>query len=108
MADPKHVILARRAKFVAAAVASAGLVTACSSHAEACLSLAQNDTGAVDGTADGSSTDTGSTDTGPTPCLTPVEDTGTRDASDGGDTGPTPCLDVAIDSGTADSDGGGG
>ncbi|MGZ3423259.1 MAG: hypothetical protein ACXWUG_10735 [Polyangiales bacterium] len=97
MTEAKSKILARRARFLAAAAASAGIV-ACSSADDG--TPTPSDSG---GTDTGISTDTGmSTDTGPMPCLTPVEDTGVLDsgtdsttdsASDtGADTGPMPCL----------------
>ncbi len=102
MTDPKKTILARRAKFVAAAIAGAGFTSACAS--QACLDMpapdATTDTAAdtLDGGADA--------DTGPTVCLSadaPPPDTATPD-SDASDTGPVPCLDVVPDTGT-DGDG---
>ncbi len=94
MTEPKHLILARRAKFVAAAVASAGMVSAC---------------GASEAQSPADATSETSADTSPSPCLRTVPpDTGLVDGgADVSDTNPTPCLDVAVDSGTADgSDGG--
>lgn len=100
-------ILARRAKFIAAAVASAGAI-ACSSESSSgptvCLEPtidAGRDVGdtmpmpCLDPVVDTGVSDT--TDTGPTPCLTPVEDTGAGDAEQ--DTGPAPCLKMALDGG---------
>jgi hypothetical protein len=78
MTDPKSKILARRAKFLAAAAAASGIVACSSEDAKAPQ---------------------------PQPCLTPVADTG-GDVSDTAvsdssteDTAPMPCLDVAADSG---------
>ena len=92
--ESKKKILARRARFVAAAVASISM-TGCGGDTEAEPQACLSDTG-VD------------VDTGPTPCLTPASDTGGGDttsdagidaAADGDadgdvdpDTGPTPCL----------------
>ncbi|MBK7394745.1 MAG: hypothetical protein IPJ34_00195 [Myxococcales bacterium] len=100
MTDSKKTILARRAKFVAAAIAGAGFTSACAS--QACL-----DVPAPDATTD-TATDTldGGADTGPTVCLSadaPPPDSGTPDV-DASDTSPVPCLDIAPDTG-ADSDG---
>lgn len=80
--DAKHKILARRAKFIAAAVTSAGLL-GCGSKAEACLSMVA-DTG-------------GDGDTSPQPCLEPAIDTGVSDVA------PEVCLSPAFDSGSADT-----
>lgn len=99
-------ILARRAKFLAAATVATG-VLACSSSAEACLSIAPTDTGS---------------DTSAEPCLFAPYDSGREDtfdandatesgtdasetsitdsASDTKDTGPTPCLVPPLDSGS--------
>lgn len=90
-------ILARRAKFIAAAIASAGAI-GCSDDttAQVCLEPmfdGGSDTGSADANAD----------TKPMPCLDPVVDTGVMDATDSGvsdtnntdadpDTGPMPCL----------------
>lgn len=76
-------ILARRAKFVAAALASAGTI-GCSSTASVCLEPA------ID--ASGTDTNKSDTTTRPEACLTPALDTG-----------PEPCLEPPLDSGTADS-----
>ncbi len=112
MTDPKQIILARRARFVTAALASVSLA-ACSSNS--------GTEATVDAKADG----TGVVDTGPVPCLdqpppdSSVADTAdardvgdtadardTKDASDGSnddsatdDTGPAPCLKIAPDTG---------
>lgn len=80
--DVKNKILARRAKFIAAAVTSAGLL-GCGSKAEVCLSMVA-DTG-------------GDGDTSPQPCLEPAIDTGV------GDVAPEVCLSPAIDSGAGDT-----
>lgn len=106
MTDSKKTILARRAKFVAAAIAGAGFTSACASS-QACLDVvapdATTDT-AID-TLDGGTPD-GGADTGPTVCLStdaPPPDSSTPDG-DASDTGPVPCLDVIPDTG-ADGDG---
>lgn len=109
--EPRRRILERRARFVTAAIASAGLA-AC----RPCLSMvppdgdAQADAGGADATAQAEAT---SPDTGtpppPMPCLSPmVPDTGTADTgtstADGGSQAhkpdaqgpaPMPCLKVA-------------
>jgi hypothetical protein len=82
--SPRDRILARRAKFVAAALASAGAI-GCSSTAAVCLEPA------IDAGSDGKP-DTSTTDTAPNPCLTPALDSSVEDA---GDTAPMPCLDPA-------------
>lgn len=110
--EPRRRILERRARFVTAAIASAGLA-AC----RPCLSMVPTDP-PPDGPsgADASADATGSngvsdagTDTGlpPVPCLSPmIADTGTTDPSpalDGGSQGkqpdagppPMPCLKIA-------------
>jgi hypothetical protein len=97
-------ILARRAKFIAAAIASIG-VAGCSSRD----APTSTDAGATDASVDtinASDTgpvpclepqqDTGQEDTGPMPCLDPLPDTGADDASD---TEPMPCLQPPIDGG---------
>lgn len=80
--DTRTKILARRAKFVAAAVASAGLV-GCGSQAAVCLSLVA-DSGSEDGSV---------SDTRPQPCLDPVVDSGAPDAT------PEVCLSPVLDTG---------
>lgn len=117
--SPRDRILARRAKFMAAAMTS---LMGCSDDAkmadpEPCLSVAYDagpddtarpqpcltdtgpsDTGAADTSTDSSVTDGDrDADTGPTPCLVPPLDTGVGDATD---TGPAPCLKMPFDSGT--------
>ncbi len=101
--DARAIILARRAKYVAMALAGAG-IAACSST-QVCLDIAlPEDSGAdaADASADG-------TDTAPQPCLSPAIDTGTRDdgvdtsdagdTSDAADTTPQPCLSPTFDGG---------
>jgi len=97
--ETKNKILARRAKFIAAAVTSAGLL-GCGSKAEVCLSMVA-DTGSDGDASDDTISDTrpqpcldpvvdtGVTDTGPSVCLSPMEDTGSDSSAD---TGPAPCL----------------
>lgn len=99
-------ILARRAKFLAAATVASG-VLACSSSAEACLSIAPSETGS---------------DTSAEPCLFAPYDSGREDTldahdalesgtdasetsvtdsrADAVDTGPMPCLIPPLDSGS--------
>ncbi|MBK7394746.1 MAG: hypothetical protein IPJ34_00200 [Myxococcales bacterium] len=108
MSDAKSRILARRAKFVSAALTT--VLAACGSS----TTEEAKDTG----TGSEVGTD-GGADTGPVPCLDmPPPDTGTLDtgsldssAADSGgardsasdadeDTGPTPCLKVPLDTGT--------
>ncbi len=97
--SPRDRILARRAKFVAAALAGAGAI-GCSSTASVCLEPAF-DGGTDTSKPDGSTTDTG-TDTGPTACLSPELDTGPLDSGTTDstlDTGPMPCLSPPEDTG---------
>ncbi len=102
--DTKKRILARRARFLAIAVASAGLVQGCGGEAdpedpppkdagletspEACLTP-PNDAG----------------DDSPQPCLTPAEDASAEVClaapQDAGDDGPQPCLTPPADAGDA-------
>lgn len=102
--SPRDRILARRARFVAAALGSLGAVGAVAC-AEPCLSVNVDDTGTVDsGRAD---TSEGTIDTGrPQPCLSDVgpprdtsTDTSVTDADTGADTGPMPCLIPPEDTG---------
>lgn len=101
--DAKKRILARRAKFVAAAVASMGAIGCSSSdptpqadaspgtisQPDACLSDSRFGEPEV---CLSPPLDTGAADTAPMPCLDPApEDTGTAD-TDPTDTGPAPCL----------------
>lgn len=94
--SPRDRILARRAKFVAAALAGVGVV-GCSS-AQVCLEPSISDAG-----TDTSKPQTSTTDTGtPNPCLSIAVDTGTGDADasvDTADTEPTPCLVPPLDGG---------
>lgn len=93
MADPKDDakseararILARRAKYVALALAGAGL-TACGSTSQVCLDIAAPPDAADDAGDAG--------DTQPQVCLEPP-----LDAGDDADTTPQPCLGVALDAG---------
>ncbi|MBI2393845.1 MAG: hypothetical protein HYV09_30010 [Deltaproteobacteria bacterium] len=106
--DVKSKILARRARFVAAAVASAGLL-GCGSKMEACLSLAP-DTGGdtisdtkpeacltVDATID-----TG-VDTGPGVCLSPEWDSGAPDGATDAEPEASVCLSMPLDTGVFDT-----
>jgi hypothetical protein len=98
--SPRDRILARRAKFLAAA-AAATVSAACSSSAEPCL-RPLNDTGVADANAD-------TADTRPQACLSPELDTSVADSTDASDTsvtdtgstdtGPMPCLIPAADTG---------
>ncbi len=93
MTDTKKRILARRAKFVAAALAATGV--------GACASVDEEPTTKVD---TGVAGDTSVKDTGAEPCLGVSADSGERfDTST--DTAPMPCLDPAPeDTGVADTD----
>ena len=97
--SPKETILKRRARFVAAALTSAGLAgcgdgpTNPGSHAA--------DSGVVDGAKDSVATDSGLEDT-PTVCLSAPFDSGSPDTGSP-DTEPTVCLSAPFDSGTADT-----
>ncbi len=106
--SPRDRILARRAKFIAAAfVGIAGCSSETSPQAEPqpCLSQQLEDTGIAD-TRDAADAQ----DTTPMPCLTAPLDTGVEDSSSdatsdstadtGVDTGPLPCLVPPLDSGT--------
>jgi len=73
-------ILARRAKFIAAAIAGAGAIGCSDDKAQVCLEPT------IDASAD-------TKDAAPMPCLDPAIDTGVED------TGPAPCLKVAPDAG---------
>jgi hypothetical protein len=85
--DVKQSILARRARFVAAALASAGIAAL----------AAQGCGGKSDADGSGVSQDAGSDgDAEPRACLAPPYDAGA-------DTGPQPCLDPPYDAGS-DSD----
>lgn len=90
--DIKKLIFARRAKFVAAAVAglNAAMCGGTTSQPEPCLSpRAPGDAGLVDqGT--------------PQPCLSARPD----DAGTDGDAAPQPCLTPQIDAGDGGDDGG--
>ncbi|MBL8718901.1 MAG: hypothetical protein JNL79_23160 [Myxococcales bacterium] len=109
--EPRRRILERRARFVTAAIASAGLA-AC----RPCLSIepldgdARFDAGGADATTQpdaAAQVDAGSPETGsppPVPCLSPVPaDTGTQAIPDAGSQGsaadagpaPMPCLKIA-------------
>jgi hypothetical protein len=70
-------ILARRARFVAAALASVAATTGVALGTEAC----------VGGAEDGEEVDGGTSDAAPQPCLTKAPD---DDAS------PQPCLDIEL------------
>ena len=102
--EAKKRILARRAKFIAAAIVASG-VNACSSVADSPgpaadtgvkdTSSAVTDTGTPepclgatppDSSVTDSTLDTGATDTAPMPCLDPAPDDADVDA------GPAPCL----------------
>jgi hypothetical protein len=120
--SPRDRILARRARFIAAAVAASGVVACGSSESstpepQVCLSPAYDagpdlgaeaavclspaldssvsDSSASDATRDALA-DTAS-DTAPTPCLDVVPDTGVDAELDTFDAEPAPCLKVAPD-----------
>jgi hypothetical protein len=91
VARARALILRRRGRFMAAAVASLGMLNTSCSKSSVCLSFAAPDAGA--------SPDSG----GPSVCLSPQEpDSGLPTACLGAgfeDGGPTVCLDIAIDAG---------
>ncbi len=93
--DPKKRILARRARFMTAAITTAGLT------ASSVIGLAQEGCGgdveqtAPSGASDTGPNDGGTSDTGPSACLRVAPDSGDRD------TGPSACLSPPYDSGTA-------
>jgi hypothetical protein len=92
--SPRDRILQRRAKFVAAALASTAV--ACSSaEPSVCLEPA------IDASGDTAKADTSVSDAQPEACLTPALDSAVTDSSTGDsmDTGPMPCLDVDPDAG---------
>lgn len=88
-------ILARRARFVAAAMTGMGVI-GCASKSEACLSIVATDSGPTD------ASDTSTTDTKqPEVCLSAPFDSGSSDSAvdsasdattDGADSFPMPCL----------------
>lgn len=82
--DAKRIILARRARFVLAAVAGLRAASGCSSP-EPCLSLATDDRD-----AGGDAGDAGRVDGG---------DGGTKDAAGPNDASPQPCLVPPFDGG---------
>jgi hypothetical protein len=95
--DPRAVILARRAKYVAMALAGAG-IAACSSS-QVCLSVTQQQDAGADAADAGEDADSI-----PQPCLSPPIDTGTPsddglDTADAADTTPQPCLSPPFDGG---------
>lgn len=104
--SPRDRILARRAKFMVAAFASAGIVACSDGTAQVCLGpLPPPDTGRADARNDAGA-DTA--DTEPMVCLTADPDTGvdqddatdaTTDVADTTDTGPMPCLTPLPDGG---------
>lgn len=105
--SPRDRILQRRAKFVAAALASTAVACSSSStsNPEVCLEPAF-DSGSDTGTPDAQpevclspalDSSVSDSDTGPMPCLDPAVDTGVMDAQD---TGPEPCLKMPLDSGS--------
>jgi len=110
--SPRDRILARRAKFLAAATA-ASVSVACSS-AEACLKYpsSRDDAGVDAQVCLEPQYDAGPdtrADTAPMPCLSMVADSGSSDASDTNDsasdtsvadTFPMPCLVPPLDSGS--------
>jgi hypothetical protein len=99
-------ILARRAKFIAAAIASAGAIGCSDGTAQVCLEPAIE--GGTDTKTDANAdtrpmpcldpiVDTGVSDTAPMPCLEPPRDTGADDVSP--DAEPAPCLKMPFDGG---------
>lgn len=105
-------ILARRARFIAAAVSGMAIVGCSSTQAEACLSTVA-DTGADDARDDARKDatsdaviDATDADTEPMPCLSAPLDTGSADTTTSTDTsttdtGPMPCLVPPEDTGAS-------
>jgi hypothetical protein len=102
MTDVKKLILSRRARFIAAAVAGAGLVQGC--EAQACLDVAYEPDAAEDGKAQAClkvAMDAAGEDVGPQGCLQPPWDAAEdaephADAADE-DAGPQMCLEAPWD-----------
>lgn len=76
----KRAILSRRAKFVAAAIAAAGLTSSCSP--DPCLSPRREDDASTDAPKDGT---TDAPADGPQVCLSPIEPDAGADADGGSD-----------------------
>lgn len=109
MSDAKRIVLARRARFVAAAVASAGIMAGCETcKPQPCLSVAYvpPEGGPVpqpclsviatpDDAAADADTDAGGADGGD------AGDAGTRAKQDAGKAGPTPTTRTLRDAGRA-------
>lgn len=96
--SPRDRILARRAKFLAAALAASGTVACAQVEEEPKTKDGGADTAAPDAPEPCLSApiDSGGVDTAPVPCLDVAPDAGT----DTFDAEPAPCLKVAPDSGT--------
>lgn len=93
--DVKKLILARRARFVLAAVAAAGVTASACGGSEATQSSDAGADAAQDAT--------------PQPCLTaPQPDAGVRDGAADADAQPQPCLAPPLPDSGADADEGGG
>lgn len=98
-------ILARRRRFVVAAMSSLALsaTEACSPPAP-CLEYVNPDTGVDARGADSSVADTGvAPDVGPQPCLSPPFDAGVVTDTGVDSTSPMPCLSPPFDSGVEDA-----
>jgi hypothetical protein len=80
--DLKRSILARRAKFVAATLATAGLGAACASEPQVCLSIVAPDDASTDGAKDGT---TDAPVDGPQACLSPLPPDSGADGDAGAD-----------------------
>lgn len=90
--SPRDRILARRAKFIAAALAASGAASLAG-----CGQVEEEPR--VDAAVESG------TDTGPQPCLTTDAEVCLSAPLDTGvDTGPTPCLEPPLDSGIDDGD----
>ena len=85
--DTKKLILARRAKFVAAALAAAGVTVGASGGLPACGSDSEKSSDA-------------SNDGNPQPCLRAMVDGG--DDDEDADAEPQPCLSLALDADVED------
>jgi hypothetical protein len=107
-AQDTDAILARRRRFVAAALGSLALATSAGcSPPQPCLEVVEPDRPSSDASEASAPRDVSAGDAqddgGPMPCLTPVLDSGV--AEDGaGDVAPMPCLSPPLDAGGGGQD----
>jgi hypothetical protein len=103
-AQDTDAILARRRRFVAAALGSLALATsAACSPPQPCLEVVEPDRPNSDASEASAPRDVSAGDAqdegGPMPCLTPVLDSGVAD-----DVAPMPCLSPPLDTGVGEQD----